>query len=741
MMQPISRSTKSRVKPIASAIAAVTLTMPMYSTAAILEEIIVTAQKREQSLQDVPISVMAVSGDQLTALNRNEVSELSKSVAGFTVQAGSGDSERAVQIRGVGTSTFSKGVEQSVGTVIDGVVASGLVASFLDFSDVDRVEVLRGPQGMLFGKNASAGLLNVVTSMPSNELTYGFLASFAEENEQKYSAYVSGSLADTVKGRISLYENKRDGIVENVNPDVSGDYNDRNEWGANAKLLLEPTDKLSVLLNYRHNERDYSCCYRPAIEVVGPFASVIPSGKENTKINETGTGSPNTADVDVYIAEVNYDIGENTLTSITSFTDTQTYSNITATGLPVAVLADNSAYDDVNQITQELRWTTSSQETVSYVAGLYFYKNKLERSQNQLFTPLVTGLSTTSGFSADSAVESKSVALFGQATWNISDITRLSLGLRYNDEEVTLNQSVTNLVGSASFPNPERSTTVDDQSVSWRIIGEHNFTPDSMVYASVARGYKGPGANTLPSGYTSAEPIVAPEIPTNYELGLKSEWMDGALRLNANVFYTEFEDFQASLSDNQLPPQFYLANAGSLETQGLEIELAFQATDNFFLSANLATIDATFKSFDGAECYPGQTAAQGCVGGQQDLSGKDMPFSPDLAVNLFARYDIALQSLPFNAYLQGAYHWQDEVQYNTNNDPKTIQDSYGLADLALGVESKDGMYSLQLFVKNAFDTFYESGYSTQGSDFGVLLAHNVEYDYKRRVGIKLQMDF
>lgn len=157
--------------------------MPISSLSSQLEEVVITAQKREQSLQDVPISVIAMSGNELENLNRNEITELTKSVAGFTFKSGSGDAEKAIQVRGVGTSTFSQGVEQSVGTVIDGVVASGLVASFLDFSDVDRIEVLRGPQGMLFGKNASAGLLNISTSRPTDEFIYGLSASFSEENE------------------------------------------------------------------------------------------------------------------------------------------------------------------------------------------------------------------------------------------------------------------------------------------------------------------------------------------------------------------------------------------------------------------------------------------------------------------------------------------------------------------------------------------------------------------------------
>lgn len=717
--------------------------IPVTTLAAVqLEEIVVTAQKRSESLQDVPISVMAVSGEELASLNRNEVAELSKSVAGFTFQTGSGDSEKAIQIRGVGTSTFSRGVEQSVGTVIDGVVSSSLVASFMDFSDVARVEVLRGPQGMLFGKNASSGMLNVVTKAPTDELSYGGSASFADEDEIKYTAYVSGPFTETVKGRLSFYSNERDGIIDNINPAVSSDnYNTRDEWGVAGKLRLDPTDDLSVQLNYTHSERDSSCCYRPPVTVVGNFATVLPQGEENDSIFDITTYSPNEAEIDVYSAEVNYFVGSHTLTSITSFTDTSTFSNVVATGLPLDLLFSNEGSDDVEQYTQELRITSDADQTVSYVAGLYAYSNELERYSDQVFNPPFSRQPTTAGSQVYSEVDNTSYAAFGQATWHITDGTRLSGGLRYNKDKITLDQIVNAIVGANTINLGSRKTEVSENNLQWRVIGEVDLAEDKMLYATVARGYKGPGANTLDTGLSAAKPIVDPEIPTNYELGLKSEWLDGSLRLNTSVFYTEFEDFQASLSDNQIPPKFFLANAGKLETQGVEAELTYQATENLMISGNLAYIDATFAEFNGAECYPGQTAAQGCVNAVQDLSGAPLPFTPEWTYNLFARYDIPLESMPFNAYVQGAYHWQDEAQLNSTNDPKTINDAYGIADFAVGLISHDEIYEAQFFVKNAFDEFYRSGYTTQGTSFGVLLAQSLEYDYTRRIGIKFQMNF
>lgn len=725
-----------------------------------LEEIVVTAQKREQSLQDVPISVSAVTGAQLELQNRTEIFDLAKMVPGFTFKDGIQDSDRAIQIRGVGTSTYSRGVEQTVGTSVDGVVASTTVSSFLDFNDVERVEVLRGPQGMLFGKNASAGLLNITTKRPTQEFTAGLSGSYAEENEVNISGFASGPLAgDALLGKVSFYSNTRDGIIENTHPNGPDDFNDRDEWGAKVKLLYEPSDDLSFYLNYTHAKRDVACCIRPFDKISSSalaafYASVgAPVGPENDKTYEV-TKPKYSTEIDVYSLDINYQIGNNTLTSITSFSDTDTFDDIIGFGLTYKISPVNRGVAEIKQVTQEFRLTSPSDQVVSYVAGLYYYKNELDRHFYRIQDLTTLGLPLILSTSNDNKVDSESYAAFGQATWNINDATRLSLGLRYNHEEVNVDQFLA-LVDPVRPPFstpagipilPEAAPgsvkdSVTDKAVSWRVILERDVLKDAMLYASVARGYKGPGANTLPSGVTASKPIVDPEIPTNYELGIKSEWLDGRLRANSSIFYTEFDDFQASLSDNQIPPSFYLDNAGQLVTEGLEFELTAQATDNLFLSGNLTYVDATFDEYKGAPCYPGQSAAQGCVNGVQDLSGKDLPYSPDLVVNLFARYDIALDSLPFNAYVQGSYHWQDEVQYETSNNPDTIVDSYGIADMALGIESDSGNYSVQLFVKNVFDKFYISGLSSELSGLGIDLVHTLEYDYTRRVGVSFKLNF
>ena len=211
-----------------------------------------------------------------------------------------------------------------------------------------------------------------------------------------------------------------------------------------------------------------------------------------------------------------------------------------------------------------MRITSPAGETISYVAGLFYSENELNRNQLQVFNPPFSQQPVTAGTENFSTVTNDSLAIFGQATWNITDTARLSAGLRFNDDEVTLDQTVNTLVGGnvIAAASGSRVTTVTESNLQWRVIGELDVADAAMVYGTVARGYKGPGANTINTGLTALKPIVDPEIPTNYEMGLKSEWLDGSLRVNVSAFLTEFEDFQASLSDNQIPPKFFLANAG-----------------------------------------------------------------------------------------------------------------------------------------------------------------------------------
>ncbi len=716
---------------------------------AALEEVIVSATKRSESLQDVSISVAVLSGDELSRRNKTQIEELSRLVAGFTFSPGTSDAARNIIVRGVGTQSLSRSVEQSVGTVVDNVASGSLSGSLLDYSDVERIEVLRGPQGMLFGKNASAGLLSITTRAPSDVLSGGIGLRYGSENLLNLSAYASGPLLDErLLGRLSVFQNSRDAILKNQFPG-GDDLNNRNDWGARLKLQWLATDRLDMLFSVVRNERDHKCC-QGALRLVEPGSVADreggPVGERVDTIIDNDTAEGTTEHTSASI-EVNYQFNDYTLTSVSAWLEDDVFGAFRSDLYTRTALVRNDSLANYQQVTQELRLSSPVGGVFDYVAGLYCYRQEIDRRFDRLIDLYGIDLVAVANTLAVSVLNthqntSESLAAFGQLNWHLSERLRLSLGLRYNNDELSIDQTVAAMPGTLpEAPPGSISASTSETAWSWRAIAEVDVADDAMMYLSIARGYKGPGANSLPSGPSSGNVFVAPEIPSNYELGLKSQWLGGRLRANVAVYFTRFEDFQASAQvPDAFPPIFFLANAGELETRGAELELTTRLSDRLMLSTSLAYTDAVFSEWPDGPCYSGQTAADGCIDGSQSLSGADMPNSPDWAINLTADYRIPLASMPFDAFISTSAYWRDETLYSTANDPVLVGESYAVFDVALGIEAPDQRYSAQLFVQNLFDEFYISSIEEQ-SVVGIRAAHGLPYDYTRRFGVSIQMNF
>jgi len=721
-----------------------------------LEEILVTATRRVENLQDVPISLNVVSGDLLDRSQENELSRLSKFVPSFRFIDAGNDVSRSVSIRGVGTNTFSRGVEQSVGTSVDGVVSGSLATSLLDFADVQRIEVLHGPQGMLFGKNASAGLINIITRDPADELDAGVKGSWADGDEIKYSGFLTGPITDNVSGRVSFFRTTLDPFIENL---AGQDVSDRDEWGVRAKLLGHIGEDLSVKLTYAHAEKSPTCCGVPAVEIVpGGIADVagVPTGRENDKIANSAT-SVNDVELDTFILDVNWNLGDFTLTSVTSYSDSTNDADVRLL-FPhesAGLLDPNLAQSKVDVVTQEFRIASGNEGFLQWIGGLYYYdkqdKFSLERNSDLFYVgsapiPDLFGSSLLNS----STSKNTSYAAFGTLTFNWSERFRLNTGLRWNYDEVSTTQVVS--FDPTAFPTTlsealpgTQDVSEDDDAISWRVSGEFDVLDGVMAYATIGQGYKGPGTNTLSSGPRTIERVVEAEIPTSYEIGLKSLWWDDRLRFNGALFYTEFEDFQTTqtrLNPTTQTLDFFLANAGKLETKGMELDLALQATDQLTLSLVAAYVDSIYDDYQGAQCYGGQTVEQGCIEvapgvSSQDLSGTELWNSPDWSFTAGANYGFKVTD-KLSGYAMGTYAWVDDIQSSATGNPRSTVDSYGTVDAAIGITANSGRYSVQLFAKNLFDEFYET--SAGPIDVvGIERTHTLVYTYKRRIGIAVSL--
>ena len=720
-----------------------------------LAEIIVTAQKREQALQDVPVSVQVVTGDVLQTRSETEISSLEKFDPSVRFAEGTQDAERSINIRGVGTQSFSRGLEQSAATVVDGVNAVDPTAALLDFNDVQRIEVLRGPQGILFGKNASSGLLNIVTKNPTKFFEAGGGVTYGSENLLLLNGYVSGPVGEDVAVRVAAFRNKRDAFLKNAVPG-GPDMNNRDDWGVRTKVQATTGD-LDVLLTYSHSERNQLCCASVGNERSPGAAAENNGGPFGDKNDLVFTSDPAIGknNLDTVALELNYSLGNGgTITSVTGWQNSKSVDDFRAiNGGPIHMVLTNIGNSNFKQFTQELRYASQTGGFVEYLVGAYYYRRTLDRTLDQKIDisfllgagPQNTGLSQFKTFD----LSNSSVAGFANVTFNIADAFRISTGGRLQHDRASINDEQV-LDADGTFVNTvpidllgTRSARRGDTAVSWRVALEYDLTQDVMLYASATRGYKGLGINSLGGVIDAVKPIIDPEIPTAFELGWKSELLDHRLRFNGAIFYNTFKNFQAEATTDQNGDgvsEFSLTSAGKLTTKGVELTLDAKPVDALTLTAAVSYIDAKYNSFVGAPCYFGQTEALGCVGGIQDLSGSKLPNVSKWSYTVTGRYDVPIDPAGLNLYAMGTWLWRGD--HNPTSNPADLIESYGTADFFVGIESQDHRFGLQAFVKNAFDKFYRTGRDSSANGLnGYSLSSYLPYDYKRRWGVSANFHF
>jgi iron complex outermembrane receptor protein len=686
-----------------------------------LEEVIVTAQKREQNLQDVPVAVTAVSAETIEALGLVETVDITRVSASLTFGGGDSKQNTGFRIRGIGTSVFSIGVEPSVAVVIDEVSQVQPGQALQNLIDVERIEVLRGPQSTLFGKNASAGLLSVVTRAPSDTAEGFGELTVTDDDEQKVSGSVSGPLADGLAYRITGYYQDYDGWAENLY--TGEDINGSDGWGGRAKLAWSALQNLDLTVTAYYADEDSTCCglAHRELDPEARLAAAVPVTESNPQTLQQLSDNNRDPEIDRLSdsdtedkggsLKFDWRAGDFLLTSITGYNRweydnvmdvdfspwpvTEFYSQGEVPGGIVSV-----SHVETEFFSQELRLTSPAGERFEYLLGLYYADADTDRDFNRT-TP------ADSSWVADAGTES--YAAFGQLTWHLFERTQLTLGGRYNNEEISVDFD-DQFIGERYSQN--------DSEDKWlgKLALQYFLDDDTMVFASAANGYKGQ-AYDIATGFNQdkADNPIASEDSDSFEIGLKSTLLDQRLQLNLVAFYTEYDDYQAQNSEvvnDQL--ELTVDNVGSLESKGLELDAVGLVGDNLTLNASIAWIDATIDEYPNAECYNSQTEAQGCMETSpgsgifvQDLAGENLNNSPDLKFTLGARYLVPLETLPFDGFVNFSYLWQDDVIFDLKQDPGTEQDSYGLLNASIGIaESERERYRVSLFVNNLFDEDY-----------------------------------
>ena len=693
----------------------------------VLEEVMVTAQKRVESLQDVPVSVSALSGEKINDAGIQRIEDLSAYIPNFTM------TESAVGnvafIRGIG-SGINQGFEQSVGMFVDGIYAGRSQQFRAPFLDVALVEVLKGPQGTLFGKNTIAGAVNITTAKPTDEFEASISALYEPEHgEQELSLVVSGPLSDTVSGRLAVRKATFDGYLKNT---ISGkDEANRDEEIIRATLRWTPADDLEVLAKFETGSFDVEGRTIQVSSADGVFAgkslgdeiTAMFGDKEDGIINDTKASrgfdpEVTNTEYDNVTITVNYDMGEHTLTSITGYSSYDFFENGDVDFTALALL-DNSFDQQFDQFSQELRITSPQGETFEYIAGLYYQQTELD---NLTQTPTLlaeVGIGAP-GFNRNRtfAQETDTWAAFFQSTWSISDTLRLTTGLRYSSESKEAQQALYNADFRTNTVNPALD------GVSGAILGsvvhdydedrsednltpavnlQYDFTPDIMVYASATKGFKGGGYNEAESSGIVERFEYDEEEATAFELGSKMSLLDGAAELNTAIFYTEYKDRQVSAFEGV---SFVVGNAAQSTTKGIEMDGRWQATEQLILRASMAYLDSTFDDFQGASCTADQTlaaiAATGSAACTQDLSGEVTEFAPEWSGNISAEYVVPV-SAEMDLTFQVDGNYSDSYFFAQDLDENESQDAYTKWNARIQLSSTDDRWAVAIVGKNLTD--------------------------------------
>lgn len=727
-------------------------------------EIIVTANKRAESMQKVPVSIVALQPEALADAGIRSTTELQQLVPSLSFSPSGEAKINRFYVRGVGTYALSSALESSVGVAIDGVPLARVGGSITDLVDIERVEVLKGPQGMLYGKNATAGLVGVVTRKPRiGEDQAEFNVSYGSYNEFNIDGAVNLSLGDAAALRVAAWRYGHDGYVKDIDGDQK--YNNKNSYGVRASLAVEPTDALSLILIGQYDGRDEDATaftYRSAdLASGGPSAitagaaiakGIVPGPKNLTA--DPGN-RPFSRGKNYYItALADFDMGGGyTLSSVTSYRDVtnSTQMDPFLSNSPLLYLQRLLDDESFSQFTQELRVSSPSENRLSFVGGLFYYDFKIKDIQTQNFFGLPSPGVSAAVRLMTTRNSLQNYAAFGELTFKITPEFRIIAGARQSHDKVT-GSFTRERIGTDVLPVPPtlpvmnfKPGDIEYDATSYRFGAQFDVAPDVMIYATAARGYKAPGYN-LTQSLTPATIVndarVGAEIAKSYEIGIKSQFFDRKLTVNVTAFDSKFSNFQTTVRIPDIsPPVFAIQNAGALKSSGVEFEVSGRPAAGLTLGVIGAYIDARYTDFPNAPCYPGQPTAAApapgvCVGGVQDLNGWPLEQSPKWSFNASAGYEAPVSS-DYKIFANANYSYRSSVVYEANRDPGEVQGSYGFANVSVGFGKLDESWKLSFYARNLFDNYFVARVRRNFNNF----YQATSYEALRRIGVQLSARF
>ena len=736
----------SRYTALFTAIAAITasqLSSVVQAQQLTLQEIVVTAQKREESLGDVPISVNVINADTIDAGNINKIADITEYVPNLTMTE-TGVSTQ-MYIRGIGSGN-NQGFEQSVGQYVDGIYYGRQQQIRAPFFDLQRVEVLRGPQGILFGKNTIAGALNLSTAEPTDELEVDITTLYEFKNDlSEINAVFSGPLSNNLRARLALRGNYESGYINNSN--LNRDEPDREDNAARLSLDWDLSPDLNIGLKLESNSFD---AIGRQIEIVqdsaapaGPF-----TGLNFAQISSGVLGQPaldsdldyrrqsNAAEysnnqLENLTLDINYDLNGNTLTFLSGYVSYDFNERCDCDYTPSDVF-EVGLSEDYEQFSQEIRLSSPTGGEVEWVAGAYLQSSEMNSTEAidipatsvlgslALLNPALALMSNLPGTGARrlNTHDADLWALFAQGSWYATDNLRLTVGARYTseDKDAFRQIDILDLATGSITANPLAPITYNEifalhsvQTLGYTAVStgitspghslngnrsESQFTPlinvqwnasdDTMYYANYSRGFKAGGFDARANNPFSFE--FEDEETDSFELGMKSLLADGRAEINAALFFTDYEDLQVSQFDGALG--FNVGNANETQVRGIEIDGRFAISEALTLSYAYSYLDFEFKDFRNGNCYNYQTPNGDVVNGIPlcNFTGLRGQYTPSSNLSLFFDYTRSLgNNLDFFSNLNLNYSGSQNI--HDNLDPQYKIDSQTRVNLRLGVRN------------------------------------------------------
>ncbi len=732
-----------------------------------LGKVTVTARRREEDSQKVPTPITVLGGETLEAQRISRVQDLQQVLPSVNV-AYIHARQSSVAVRGIGNNPASDGLEGSAGIYLDNVYLGRPGMAVFDLLDIEQLELLRGPQGTLFGKNTTAGVLNISTRAPTFTAERTVEVSGGQDGYFQGRGTVSGPLGETLAGRLSAYRTRDDGYIKNIHDDNY--LNGGERQGARGQLLFEPNEDFSLRWIADYNEEDSSngsmvvygaaerFWQRAALVGASPLRDpqrrkVNINGRQHVSVHQGGSS-----------LEANWNLaGGYRLTSISGAYRYWHFTPANDEQLNVSAINDTGVEVHDRQFSQEIRLASPTGGAFDYVVGAYAFRQNLGNKTFTSYGPLADlyllganlGALNDTYSKANGKIETDSFALFAQGTWHLTERLDFTAGLRGTYEEknakverfAPLGGAAVGGVGAAVRNGQLGAYDSGDLSQynfapSALLSLSYQFSDDLLGYASLSHGEKSGGVNLAVGSAPSAGAdslLVGPERANDAELGLKSTLFDRRLLLNANLFWTGIHGYQATTlyqapGSTQLVQ--VLANAGSVRSRGLEFEATALPLRGLTLNFNGSYNDVTYLSFKDAPC-PAEVSTRPGAPSSCDLTGQRVVGASKWIANLNGEYQWRLDDR-FQPYVSASYAYRSAAEGTLDNSDLSKIDGYALVNLAAGLRSDlgDGQLDTSVWLKNAFDKdYYLSAFASINGSYTASVGQ------PRTLGVSLRYDF